>query len=86
VTIHEGDGSLGWPENALYDAILVTAAAPQVPRPLLDQLTPQGRMVLPVGGSGFQTLELWTQENNVWQPQEILPVAFVPLRGQHGWK
>lgn len=86
VTIHEADGSLGWPENAPYDAILVTAAAPQVPRPLLDQLTPQGRMVLPVGGSGFQTLELWTQENNVWQPQEILPVAFVPLRGQHGWK
>ena len=46
----------------------------------------QGRLVLPVGGSGYQNLELWTQENGVWQPQEILPVAFVPLRGQHGWK
>ena len=86
VFVHRADGSLGWEPNAPYDAILVTASAPQVPQPLLEQLTPQGRLVLPVGGSGYQNLELWTQENGVWQPQEILPVAFVPLRGQHGWK
>lgn len=85
VSVHLADGSLGWQANAPYDAILVIASAPQVPQPLLEQLAPQGRLVLPVGGSGFQTLEVWTQENGVWLPQEILPVAFVPLRGKHGW-
>ena len=86
VQVHVGDGSLGWENDAPYDAILVTASAPSVPPPLLAQLKPEGRLVLPVGGRGNQTLELWTQENHIWQPQEIIPVAFVPLRGNYGWK
>ena len=85
VTVHQGDGSLGLPELAPYDAILVTASAPQAPPPLLAQLKPRGRMVLPVGGRGAQWLELWQQEQSTWQPEEVLPVAFVPLRGAHGW-
>jgi len=85
VHVHLSDGSLGWQEDAPYDAILVTASAPRVPPPLLSQLAPTGKLIIPVGGQGYQTLELWTQENGVWQPEEILPVAFVPLRGVHGW-
>lgn len=86
VKVHLSDGSLGWQEDAPYDSILVTASAPRVPPPLLHQLYPNGKLVIPVGWQGYQTLELWTQENGVWQSEEILPVAFVPLRGVHGWK
>jgi len=86
VIVHQSDGSLGWPPCAPYNAILVTASAPKLPAPLLDQLTPDGRLVLPVGGRGAQWLELWRQENGVWQSEQLMPVAFVPLRGAHGWK
>lgn len=86
VIVHQSDGSLGWPPCAPYNAILVTASAPKLPAPLLDQLTPDGRLVLPVGGRGTQWLELWRQENGVWQSEQLMPVAFVPLRGAHGWK
>ena len=85
IIVHQGDGSLGWPDQAPYDAIMVTASAPKAPPPLLEQLKPAGRMVLPVGSRGMQWLELWQQENGVWQPEEVLTVAFVPLRGAHGW-
>ena len=85
VFVHQGDGSIGWEMEAPFDAVIVTASAPSVPRSLLDQLHPTGRLVIPVGGRGFQSLELWTKEHGAWQPEEILPVAFVPLRGKHGW-
>jgi protein-L-isoaspartate(D-aspartate) O-methyltransferase len=85
VIVHQSDGSLGWPPAAPYDAILITASAPKLPAPLLEQLSPLGKLVLPVGGRGVQWLELWQQENGVWQPEQMLPVAFVPLRGAHGW-
>jgi protein-L-isoaspartate(D-aspartate) O-methyltransferase len=86
VTVHTGDGSMGLPEFAPFDAILVAAAAPHVPRPLLDQLAPGGRLVVPVGKQGYQKLELWTQKDNGFEEKGILPVAFVPLRGEYGWK
>lgn len=86
VNVHQADGSLGWEAQAPYDAIMVTASAPKAPPPLLAQLKPGGRMVLPVGGRGAQWLELWQQEHGIWQPEEVLPVAFVPLRGVHGWQ
>lgn len=86
VQVHVSDGSMGWEPGAPYDAILVTASAPAVPHPLLDQLSREGRLVLPVGFRGSQNLELWTCEHGVWQPESILPVAFVPLRGKYGWK
>ncbi|MFZ5885665.1 MAG: protein-L-isoaspartate(D-aspartate) O-methyltransferase [Chloroflexota bacterium] len=86
VFIHIGDGSLGWEEAAPYDAILVTAAGPRVPPPLLKQLADGGRMVLPVGERGAQVLELWRREGEKFTHETLLPVAFVPLRGREGLK
>jgi protein-L-isoaspartate(D-aspartate) O-methyltransferase len=85
VIVHQSDGSLGWLPDAPYDAVIVTASAPRVPEPLLKQLKPQGRLVLPVGSRGMQWLELWQQENGKWLPEQLMPVAFVPLRGAKGW-
>lgn len=85
VHVHSGDGSDGWAPSAPYDAILVAAAAPQVPPPLLEQLALHGRMVLPVGNHGYQGLELWRREAGAFEHETILPVTFVPLRGKHGW-
>lgn len=84
VFIHIGDGSQGWVKSAPYDAIIVTAAAPRVPKSLLNQLTDPGRMILPVGDSGYQKLELWQREGNSFLQETLLPVAFVPLRGKDG--
>lgn len=86
VSIHIGDGSLGWEAAAPYDAILVTAAGPRVPPPLLKQLADGGRMVLPVGERGAQVLELWRREGEQFSQETLLPVAFVPLRGKEGLK
>lgn len=86
VYIHIGDGSLGWPPNAPYQAILVTAAAPHPPPPLLDQLADGGRMVIPVGGLSGQYLECWERQGGDYTHEAITPVAFVPLRGQYGWE
>ncbi len=80
-----GDGYHGWPEQAPFDAILVTAAAPMVPQPLIDQLKPGGRLVIPVGQPGFGQDLLWlekTADGDV-ETHDILPVAFVPLTGEH---
>lgn len=86
VCVHCGDGSLGWPAAAPYQGILVTAAAPAAPRPLLEQLDEGARLVLPVGSPGFQVLEVWQRFGESWKHEEIIPVAFVPLRGRYGWR
>lgn len=86
VYVHVGDGTLGWAEAAPYDGILVTAAAPRPPEPLLQQLKDGGRLVIPVGAWHVQELQLWEREGDHFTSQDMLPVAFVPLRGQHGWK
>jgi len=86
IHVHTGDGSLGWLESAPYEGILVAAAAPSVPQPLLDQLTDGGRLVIPVGSRGFQHLEVWERTGIKFKRQENLAVAFVPLRGEYGWK
>jgi protein-L-isoaspartate(D-aspartate) O-methyltransferase len=86
VHVHVGDGSSGWPEAAPYEGILVAAAAPAVPIPLLTQLAESGRLVLPVGSSGFQQLEVWTCKGQEYKREVNLPVSFVPLRGKYGWK
>jgi protein-L-isoaspartate(D-aspartate) O-methyltransferase len=81
-----GDGSLGWPEHAPYDAILVTAAAPEVPPALLEQLAQGGRMVIPVGGRALQTMwviERDTSDQLHWKKQANF--KFVPLVGKSGW-
>lgn len=86
VTVHTGDGSLGWPRNAPYQAILVTAAAPQIPQPLLEQLGEDGRLVIPVGSRQNQRLERWRKNGEHFSHNTFFPVSFVPLRGRYGWK
>ncbi len=86
VHVHLGDGSQGLPEYAPYNGIVVTAAAPRVPQPLLDQLVEDGRLVVPVGGRSGQFLERWYRRAYGYDSDQIVPVAFVPLLGEHGWK
>ncbi len=83
VEVKAGDGSKGWPEHAPYDCIIVTAAATQVPQPLLDQLKPGGRLVIPVGGRmEIQKLYLITKDSaGLFQHKVIESVRFVPLTG-----
>ncbi len=80
-----GDGYHGWPEQAPFDAILVTAAAREVPEPLIDQLRPGGRLVIPVGRPDFgqELLLLQKADDGSVSRHEILPVVFVPLTGRH---
>ncbi len=80
-----GDGSLGWPEAAPFDAIILTAAAPHVPLPLLDQLADNGNLVAPVGPTGYQTLIRLHKEGDETTREVLTSVAFVPLFGKHGW-
>ncbi len=86
VHVHVGDGSLGWPAEAPYDGILVTAASPEVPPNLIDQLKLGGKLIIPVGERWRQMLELWTKRKKGVEKKEILPVVFVPLRGKQGWQ
>ena len=86
VHVHVGDGSVGLLEFAPYQSILVTAAAPEAPQALLDQLEDGGRMVIPVGSRGSQFLQIWLRTGNEFTCQPHLPVAFVPLRGEEGWQ
>ena len=85
VQVKLGDGSKGWPEYAPFDGIIVTAAAGSMPQPLIDQLKPGGRMVIPMGGwSYIQELILITKDQDGISHQEkILPVSFVPLTGEY---
>ncbi|MFX1295906.1 MAG: protein-L-isoaspartate O-methyltransferase [Promethearchaeota archaeon] len=87
VTVIEGDGTLGYPEKAPYDAILVTAAGPKVPEPLIEQLKVGGKLVIPIGPRGmYQELILIekVKPDKVIQ-KKVGGVAFVPLIGEHGW-
>ena len=85
VHVHIGDGSLGWPQEAPYDVILVTAAAPAVPEPLLNQLSQEGRLLMPVGGAHRQKLQKWWRKDSKFRHKDYSPVAFVPLIGAHAW-
>ena len=81
-----GDGTLGWPEHAPYDRILVTAGAPDVPPPLRAQLSADGgRMVIPVGDPDLQELVALTHMGNEWTVEPLLGCRFVPLVGDEGW-
>jgi protein-L-isoaspartate(D-aspartate) O-methyltransferase len=80
ITAIAGDGSLGWPEPRQFDRIIVTAAASKVPQPLLDQLAPAGRIILPVGGVfREQKLVLIEKTEEGVAKRDLLPVRFVPL-------
>lgn len=81
-----GDGSLGLPEQAPFDAILVTAAAPQAPKPLLEQLAEKGRLVVPIGPvGGTQVLTLFVRRGQTWAETAQIDCRFVPLVGAHGY-
>jgi protein-L-isoaspartate(D-aspartate) O-methyltransferase len=76
--IRTGDGYRGWPEEAPFDAIIVTAAPERVPPPLLEQLAPNGRMVIPVGGF-YQELKVIDRTPDGFRERSVLPVRFVPF-------
>ena len=77
-----GDGYKGWPENAPFDAIIVTCAPDRVPRPLTDQLKDGGRMIIPVGDRFAQELYLLEKKNGQLKESAVLPVRFVPMTGE----
>ncbi len=80
-----GDGTVGWNEFAPYDGIIVTAAAPEVPQPLLDQLADGGRLVIPVGGLEVQAIRVITRLGNRFESADVHGFKFVPLIGKEGW-
>ena len=81
VHVRVGDGYKGWPEEAPFDAIILTAAPPRIPQPLLDQLKVGGRMVAPVG-QGVQDLQLLTKTPQGMVKRTVAPVRFVPMTGE----
>lgn len=85
VHVHVADGTLGWPPAAPYAGILGTAAAPRVPPPLPGQLDEGGRLVLPVAEDYQQLLKVITRHGNEYDERTVTAVAFVPMRGKHGW-
>ncbi|HVF59691.1 MAG TPA: protein-L-isoaspartate(D-aspartate) O-methyltransferase [Thermoanaerobaculia bacterium] len=86
VKIQVFDGTVGWSEVAPFDRILVTAGAPKVPEPLLDQLAPGGLLLVPEGTLALQRLVLYKKSAKGVRRKEGEDVAFVPLLGRHGWK
>ncbi len=87
VTLFQGDGSLGYAERAPYDRILVTAAAPRIPPPLLEQLKPNGILVMPVGGRMFpqELVRVRKKPDGALERDSLGGVAFVPLVGKFGF-
>ncbi len=86
IEVHQGDGTLGWPEAAPYDAIVVAAAGPNVPVSLREQLGANGRLIMPVGSQKNQRLQLvWRKSNGQFGHKTLTPVRFVPLIGSEGW-
>jgi protein-L-isoaspartate(D-aspartate) O-methyltransferase len=84
---HVGDGTLGWPEHAPFDAIIVTAGGPSVPTELRHQLQPDGgRLVIPVGPQQEQELLRFTRHGSQWERESLGIVRFVPLIGEQGWQ
>ncbi len=87
VHLRVGDGTLGWPQEGPFDAILVTAGAPRVPESLKDQLTAQGgRLVVPVGDRHLQSLVRVTRNGSLFTSETLLACRFVPLVGAEGWE
>jgi protein-L-isoaspartate(D-aspartate) O-methyltransferase len=80
-----GDGTLGWPEHAPYDGIIVTAGAPAVPEELARQLADGGRLVIPVGGAELQELDVITRKGGEFRQRSITACRFVKLVGKRGW-
>jgi len=88
VEIVEGDGTKGWPDQAPFDAILAAASGTHVPRALIDQLAPNGRIVMPVGDPGWvqELVKVTRQDDGSLKEENLGGVRFVPLIGEEGWK
>jgi len=86
IKIRVGDGTMGWEEARPFDRIIITAASPKVPLPLLDQLADNGKLILPLGESFSQVLTLVEKEDGKLKSIDICGCVFVPLIGKHGWK
>jgi protein-L-isoaspartate(D-aspartate) O-methyltransferase len=86
VTLLVGDGTLGWRPYAPYDAILVSAASPEIPKPLVEQLAVGGRMIIPVGNRDTQILTMIRRDEEGLRTSTLGDVRFVPLIGEHGWR
>jgi protein-L-isoaspartate(D-aspartate) O-methyltransferase len=86
VTVEVADGTLGWPVGAPYDAIVVTAGAPEIPRPLVEQLAARGRLLLPMGEAELQTLVRLRRGAGGLAEEYLGECRFVKLRGSHGWE
>ncbi|HEX6660384.1 MAG TPA: protein-L-isoaspartate(D-aspartate) O-methyltransferase [Sphingomicrobium sp.] len=88
VEIVEGDGTKGWRDEAPYEAILAAASGSHVPRPLIEQLAPSGRIVMPVGDPGLvqELIKVTKQEDGILKQESLGGVRFVPLIGEEGWK
>jgi len=87
VTVHLGDGTMGWPDHAPYDAIVVTAGAPDVPVELTEQLAPGGRLVIPVGATPYlqELVRVRRPAEGELRRENLCAVRFVPLIGEQGW-
>lgn len=86
IDIRVGDGTLGWPEHAPYDRIVVTAGAPVVPKALIEQLADDGKLVIPVGDRMSQTLQIITKHQGQLRTETSCQCVFVKLIGEDGWK
>lgn len=86
IKILVGDGTLGWPEEAPFDRIIITAASPRIPSPLLEQLKEDGKLLLPLGESFSQVLTLVEKKNGNFESTPICGCVFVPLVGKYGWR
>ena len=86
IAIHVGDGSIGWSEHAPYQAIIVAAAAPELPRPLLEQLAVGGKIVIPLGDQESQVLRLVRRTRAGFEESDLGDCRFVKLWGKFGWQ
>lgn len=86
VSIKTFDGSYGWSDQAPFDRIIVAAAAPEVPKPLVDQLSRTGCLLIPIGPHGSQRLARVTRTGTTIQIEDVETAEFVPLVGRFGWK
>jgi protein-L-isoaspartate(D-aspartate) O-methyltransferase len=86
IALHVGDGTVGWSEHAPYDAVIVTAGAPELPKPLLDQLSLGGKLVIPVGDDKSQILFRVIRTEAGFEEEQLGECRFVKLLGKYGWR
>jgi protein-L-isoaspartate(D-aspartate) O-methyltransferase len=86
VSVLAGDGTMGWEEHSPYDAVIISAAAPCIPRPLIEQLKTPGYLVFPMGEKELQTLVRIRKDKTGLQEEYLGECHFVKLRGQYGWE